>query len=195
MRRPDAVCSQYDRPNGVALSFQVRTNSIEPSVGNCVFNLLAKNELRATLADEPEHFGPEMARVFDAESFARATEGLAGTGAGPNREIIGDSSESKSDGPASDSSEQVYLREAFKVAPFDILNVPIINHARRDQAIVNQFAQPRRRVRVVFVIVIHHFTFARSSPVARASAAHGQLLACIVTQTRKIPPVGGRYTA
>jgi hypothetical protein len=63
VRRADAVCAQYDRPAGVAFSLQVCEYSIEPSVPNRACNLLAKDALRATLADEPEHFRPEVAIV------------------------------------------------------------------------------------------------------------------------------------
>jgi hypothetical protein len=44
VRCPDARSRQTDRPAGVALSFQVILNKIEPSVSNRCFNLLAKDD-------------------------------------------------------------------------------------------------------------------------------------------------------
>jgi hypothetical protein len=58
VRRPDAVCAQYNRPTGVTFSFQVCEYSIEPSVPNRAFNLLPKDCVRAALADKPKPFGP-----------------------------------------------------------------------------------------------------------------------------------------
>jgi hypothetical protein len=70
MRCADAVCAQYDRPAGVAFSFQIREYSVEPTVANRTFNLFAKDNPRMALADEPEHFRPEMPLVV--RSFSPA---------------------------------------------------------------------------------------------------------------------------
>ena len=64
------MCAQYGRPAGVAFCFQVCRYSIEPSVTNRACNLLAKDMLRAALADEIEEHGPEVAFVGLGESFA-----------------------------------------------------------------------------------------------------------------------------
>ncbi len=71
VRRADAVCAQYDRPAGVAFSLQVCEYSIEPTVPNRTRNLLAKDDARAALADEPEHVGPEMTLVAGAFPLPR----------------------------------------------------------------------------------------------------------------------------
>jgi hypothetical protein len=78
--RADATSWQYHRPDGVTFPFQVTRNVIEPSVPNRCWHLLANNVLRATLADEPEHFGPKVAFVLLPLPFAGNAVGLAGAG-------------------------------------------------------------------------------------------------------------------
>jgi hypothetical protein len=70
VRGADAVCAQYDRPAGVTFSFQVCRYSIEPSVAHRAFNLLAKDDVRAALADEAEELGPQVPLVGSAFAFA-----------------------------------------------------------------------------------------------------------------------------
>jgi hypothetical protein len=52
-------------------------------------NLLAKDCDRAALADEMEERWPKVPLVSKPFSFACLAERLAGTGAGPDRTIIG----------------------------------------------------------------------------------------------------------
>jgi hypothetical protein len=44
MRRPDARSRQTNRPDGVALSFQVSLNKVEPAMADRSFNLLTKDD-------------------------------------------------------------------------------------------------------------------------------------------------------
>jgi hypothetical protein len=53
MRRADARSAEIDRPAGVARSFQVSLYKVEPSEAVLARNLLAKDDGRATLLDEP----------------------------------------------------------------------------------------------------------------------------------------------
>lgn len=53
VRRPDARSRETGRPDGVAESFQVSLNKVEPIVLNCSFNLLTKDDARSALCDEP----------------------------------------------------------------------------------------------------------------------------------------------
>jgi hypothetical protein len=78
MRRPEAVCAEYDRPAGVTFSFQVCRYSIEPTLANRARNLFAKYNARAALADEIEEDGPEVPGIGLGESFPRRGERLAG---------------------------------------------------------------------------------------------------------------------
>jgi hypothetical protein len=58
VRSPDARSRDTDRPEGVAFSFQVRLNKVEPAVVNRRFNLLTKDDARLALLDEVEPCGP-----------------------------------------------------------------------------------------------------------------------------------------
>jgi hypothetical protein len=88
MRSTDARSAQIGRPDGVTLSFQVSRNSVEPHESSRARNLLAKDDWRVALADEPEPSRPEVALVVCPASASGDAEGLAGTTSGPNRELI-----------------------------------------------------------------------------------------------------------
>jgi hypothetical protein len=156
MGRADAVCAQYVRPAGVAFSFQVSEYSIEPAVPNRCFNLLSKDNCRAALADEPEHFGPEVAGVGSALLLARRAEWLTGARACPNRSSVIPSGEPESVGPAADSGEEMALGKSGKVIWIDICNTPFIDFPRREMPSRNQVAQPVRRIGVELVVVSGH---------------------------------------
>ena len=115
VRCADAVCSQYGRPAGVAFAFQVCRYSIEPALADRACNLLAKDQLRAALADEPEERGPEVARVGVTESFAGVAVRLAGAASGPKRSGWINSGELKREAPAADSGEEMALCESMEV--------------------------------------------------------------------------------
>jgi hypothetical protein len=57
-RIADARSRETDRPEGVAFSFQVRLNKVEPAVPNRCFNLLTKDNVRLALLDDVEPCGP-----------------------------------------------------------------------------------------------------------------------------------------
>lgn len=107
VRGADARSAGIECPAGVSLSFQVRANNVEPLEAVLARNLFAKHNVRATLADEGEEGGPEMSLVLEALLVSGVGEGLAGTRPGPDGPIVGPSSESKSEGPSSDSGEGV----------------------------------------------------------------------------------------
>ena len=58
VRGADARSRETDRPDGVADSFHVSLNKIEPAVLNRRLNLLAKDDARAALLDEVVPGGP-----------------------------------------------------------------------------------------------------------------------------------------
>jgi hypothetical protein len=66
VRGTDAVCAKNRSPDGVAFSFHVSLNSVEPTMPDRCRNLLAKRDCRAALADEVEPHGPEVPGVIDA---------------------------------------------------------------------------------------------------------------------------------
>ena len=53
VRCADATSWEYDLPAGVVFSLQVRRYNVEPSGSSFVRNLLAKDDVRAALLDEP----------------------------------------------------------------------------------------------------------------------------------------------
>lgn len=88
MWSPDAMCAEYDRPEGVIRSFQVCRYSIEPTMSNRAFNLFTKDDVRATLVNEVKECWPEMPLIFNSFLFPGGTEGLTGARARPDG-IIG----------------------------------------------------------------------------------------------------------
>lgn len=115
VRSPDARSAQIRSPDGVALSFQVSANNVEPRKAIPARNLLSKHDWRAALADETEPLGPEVAGVVEAEALAGAGEGLAGAGAGPDGAIVRPPGKPKSVGPGPDAGEGVELGSVHKV--------------------------------------------------------------------------------
>ena len=140
VRRPDARSRQTDRPDGVAFSFQVIRNKVEPPVGHRAFNLLTKDDWRAALADELIPRRPKMAGIGAASLGASGREGLAGTRACPNRSVIGPSRESESVTPTADPGKEVALGEASEVIGVKGLDVSFINLSIGNQAVGDQFA-------------------------------------------------------
>jgi hypothetical protein len=59
----DAVCAQYDRPDGVAFRFQVCLKTVEPAVANRGFHLLSNDDWRAADLEEVKPLGPEVAGI------------------------------------------------------------------------------------------------------------------------------------
>ena len=80
-------------------------------MGNSCFNLLAKDALRATDADEPHERGPKVALVIDARFFAvlGGAKWLAGTTPCPDSAAGVDSGESEGFKPTGDSAEEMAL--------------------------------------------------------------------------------------
>lgn len=84
MRRADARSAQICRCNGIAQCFQVSRYSGEPSEARFARNLLAKDDCRSALFDEPVPVGPKMPLVSGALSPAGDAERLARTAPCPN---------------------------------------------------------------------------------------------------------------
>jgi hypothetical protein len=148
----DAVCAQYRRPAGVTFSFQVCENSIDPSEANRSRNLFAKDCVRATLADEPKPLRPQMPCVSTAALSAGITEGLAGTGAGPNRSSCRPSGEGEGVVPSGNTGEEMAAAIpgnviCIEVADIAVIHVPFCNVPGGDQV-----AQPLRAVGVGVVV-------------------------------------------
>jgi hypothetical protein len=79
MRSAEARSAGICRPEGVARRFHVRRYKVEPSKAVFRCNLLAKDEFRAALFDEPVERGPQVPLVIKPAAFACRAERLAGT--------------------------------------------------------------------------------------------------------------------
>lgn len=77
VRSTDARSRDTGRCEGVADSFHVSLNKVEPAVPNRCFNLLTKDDRRAALLDEVEPEGPEVPLVVEPTTHACHAERLA----------------------------------------------------------------------------------------------------------------------
>src|SRR5581483_1005058 len=166
---------KYGRPAGVAFTFQVSENSIEPAPSNRRFNLLSKDCCRAALGDERKPRRPKVTLVIGRLAFAGGGEGLAGTTAAPNRSVVGPSGETQGIAPAADDGEEVALRVAAKVVGPHVDDAALVNVAWGDEASGDEVAEPLRGIRVVLVVIggtIHEsVSLASSSTAAPVSSA------------------------
>lgn len=170
VRSADACSRETNRPDGVAFSFHVIANKVEPPVGNRAFNLLTKEDWRAALADEVIPRWPKMAGIGAAIFGTRRTEGLTRTTARPNRSVIGPSGKSEGVTPTADPGKEVALGEASQVVRVKGLDVTLVYLSIRDQAVGDQFPQPCRRKRIMLVVVGTHARFRSTKRVGLAGA-------------------------
>jgi len=154
VRRTDARSRQYGRPEGVADTFHVSLNSVEPRDASRARNLLPKDSERASLADETEPGGPEVSRVGVPALLARRGERLTGTASGPNGSVVWNASESERVGPASDAGEEV-RGSVSDLLRLHILDAPFVNQPFGHMALCGEFAEPRSGGRVVLVVPGH----------------------------------------
>jgi hypothetical protein len=104
-------------------------------VVNRVFNLFAKDCVRATLADEPGEIGPEVSAVFRPFFRTRTAEGLAGARAGPDGHVVWPTGKPQRVRPSADPGEEVALGVSVKVVSMYILDFPVVHVARGDEAV------------------------------------------------------------
>lgn len=114
MRRADARSAEIERCAGVARSFQVSENNVEPRESVRARNLLSKDDRRTVLADVPEPLWPEVAVVAEAALAARGRERLTRARPGPDFNVVWPSGVAEGAGPSTDAGEGVELREAFE---------------------------------------------------------------------------------
>jgi hypothetical protein len=94
--------------------------------------------------------------VSKPAAFACRAERLAWAGSGPDFGRVGPSGFAQGEGPDADAGEEMALNKSGKVGRYDIFDAPLVDLARRDQAVGDQLAQPRRGKRVVFVVIGRH---------------------------------------
>jgi hypothetical protein len=107
-------------------------------VANRVCNLLAKDAVRAALADEAEEMGPEVARIVVAFLLARNRVALARARTRPDWPFVGPTGKAQGDRPTSDACKEVAVCESFNVFRLDICDAPLVNFAGRYQPHCNQ---------------------------------------------------------
>ena len=78
MRGADRESRNIDRPPGVASSFQISSNSIEPCVPSLASNLLSHDDRGSAGGDEAMEVGPEVTGIVNSGAFACDRERLAG---------------------------------------------------------------------------------------------------------------------
>jgi len=122
VRGTEARSAQIERCAGVARCFQVRLNKVEPSKAERACNLLAKDDARATLADETEEFRPEVALVIEAELLPGPAKWPAWTTSCPTVPIVGPPGEAHAIAPDADAGEEVALLEASEIICSNIDN-------------------------------------------------------------------------
>ena len=155
---PDVGASEarragIDRPRGVRILFQVSEYKVEPSKAVFACNLLAKDNERAALADEPEPIRPEMARIIESFAFAGGAERLAGATSCPNRSVIGPSGEPQGEAPSADAGEEVALRVPAQIIGTHVDDGALVNVSGRDVPGGDEVAEPLRGIRVDLVVV------------------------------------------
>lgn len=157
MRRTEARSRDTGRCDGVADSFQVSLNKVEPAVADRGFNLLTKDCRRLSLLDKLEPDGPQVPFICGALLLSGGAERLAGAASCPHRPVVGPACKSEGVAPDADASEEVALTVAFKVICSDILDAPFVHVTGRDVACGDQVPQPLRGIGVDLVVVGSHY--------------------------------------
>jgi hypothetical protein len=87
VRGTDRESRNIDRPPGVASSFQISSNSIEPSVPSLASNLLSHDDRGPDGCDEAMEVGPEVTGIVNSGAFSCDRERLARARSCPDRTI------------------------------------------------------------------------------------------------------------
>ena len=165
VRRAEATCRQIVRPAGVTNSFQVVTNSIEPSDSSFLRDLLPNHDGRSTALDEAEHLWPEVPFVRFTLALSGCGEWLAWATSTPDWDVAWPSSDAQCLGPASDSSKEVDSPKPDKILCTHITDTPFIHLPARNDATIRQVAKPLGGKAIDLVVVVHdHFSLAISRP-------------------------------
>jgi hypothetical protein len=105
-------------------------NKVKPGKGSRAANLLANNDPRARLSDEPEELGPEVALVGSPTLGTGDAEGLAGARSGPDWAVVWPAGAPEGVGPDCNSAEHVDLSKPSKVIWLDFRDASFIDHSR-----------------------------------------------------------------
>lgn len=155
---PRARSAEINRPDGVALSFHVSVNKVEPSKSVRGRNLLTKDKDISRLAclDEVEPVGPKVPLISEPAAPACRGERLAGAATCPHRPLVRPAGFSQGVAPDADAGEHVDLGVRLKFLGRHISNVSLVNDAWSDSASGNQVTQPLGREWVDLVVIGRH---------------------------------------
>ena len=109
-----------------------------------------------------------MPLIVKPSAFTCRGERLARAAASPHGLIVRPSGKTKGKRPSADSGEEVALIVSVEFIRFDLRNATAIHVAIRQLARRDQLAQPRARLGVVVVVVVH----CGFRPLPRLNAAH-----------------------
>ena len=93
-----------------------------------------------------------MPLVSKPAACASLAERLARTGAGPDREMVGDAGHAERKGPYPDASEEMALGEAVEVGGADVPDVRLDDGAGGNSSICDEPAKPLRRNGIVLIV-------------------------------------------
>jgi hypothetical protein len=111
---------------------------VEPLKAVAACNLLAKDDWRAALADEPVERGPKVPLVSKPAAFACRTERLARAASGPDGSVVRPPGKSQGSTPDADAGKKVALGISGKFIWSDIFNGSFIYHSRCNMPRSNQ---------------------------------------------------------
>jgi hypothetical protein len=134
VRRAEARSAQIESREGVTRCFHVRLYSVEPSERVFACNLLAKDDARTVLANEPIKGRPEVSRVSNPLSPACRAERLAWRAPSKDGPVVWPPGLPQAVGPSSNSAEPVALGKGYNIAGVDIEDRSLINFSRGDEA-------------------------------------------------------------
>jgi hypothetical protein len=151
--RSARACSwDIEYPEGVVRSFQVNSNSVEPSKAVLARNLLSKDESRSTGGDEAVPLGPKVLLVGEAALTTRRRERGAWAASAPHVSIVGPSGVSEGSAPDTDATEEVTLSVAGDVCGLEISDRSLIDDSCRDLSRGDKVARPLGRIRIVIIV-------------------------------------------
>lgn len=188
VRGTDARRRKRDGPEGVTHGFQVSVYKVDPRPDRFARNLFSKDDWRLALFNEPKERRPQVPWILKPRSSACRAERLARTGTSPNRSIVWPSGTPKGERPDADTCEEMALRKASQFAGVDILDTPFIHDARRNQAGLDQVAQPLRGIRVDFVVIRGHPANSSQPDARRGGDAPGGIYFFIYLSDPAIKP-------
>jgi hypothetical protein len=169
MRRARASSTQIRSPERIRRRFQFKVNSGEPFKSKRSCNLLAKENWRLSLLDEPKPRGPKVALVADTFLLSCDGKRLAGAASSPNRSVVGPSSEPECVGPSADAGEEVAVGVTAQIVGAYIDDASLVNVTWRDMSGSNEVSEPLGGIGIVLVVVGAHELFGRHGGVAEVT--------------------------